>query len=260
MYYLQSRYYNPTLSRFINADTLVSTGQGLLGNNTFTYCLNIPVTLQDADGKNAEALQWWTTGMGWLPFADAAVPIGDIIYFGGIIIFGIVTFATSQDEIHEISYTETNVAYGPPSPNNEDDEDDDYYDDDSNFGGKQKVGKGKGNTPGNNQKQNKQFRDATKGRLNKTQQRALHDEISGEGYGFHEIVDAVKNMWVFFVGLFANEDEMEVFVAVEMGALEVVEAAVIEVVEVVVLCVMLVSRRVEQDVMLLYPHPHEYFS
>ena len=32
-YYLQSRYYDPELSRFINADTLVSTGQGLLGNN-----------------------------------------------------------------------------------------------------------------------------------------------------------------------------------------------------------------------------------
>ena len=55
-------------------------------------------------------------------------------------------------------------------------------------------------------------------------------------------------------------DVMEVFVAVEMGVLEVVEAAVIEVVEVVVLCVMLVSRRVEQDVMMFYPHPHEYFS
>ena len=32
-YYLQSRYYDPELSRFVNADALVSTGQGLLGNN-----------------------------------------------------------------------------------------------------------------------------------------------------------------------------------------------------------------------------------
>ena len=31
MYYLQSRYYNPTWGSFINADALVSTGQGNLG-------------------------------------------------------------------------------------------------------------------------------------------------------------------------------------------------------------------------------------
>ena len=38
--YLQSRYYDPAVGRFINADALVSTGQGLLGNNMFAYCLN----------------------------------------------------------------------------------------------------------------------------------------------------------------------------------------------------------------------------
>ena len=32
-YYLQSRSYDPELGRFLNADILVSTGQGLLGNN-----------------------------------------------------------------------------------------------------------------------------------------------------------------------------------------------------------------------------------
>ena len=35
LYYLQSRYYNPNTGRFMNADILVSTGQGLLGNNMF---------------------------------------------------------------------------------------------------------------------------------------------------------------------------------------------------------------------------------
>ena len=42
--YLQSRYYDPELSRFINADALVSTGQGILGNNMFAYCRNNSVT------------------------------------------------------------------------------------------------------------------------------------------------------------------------------------------------------------------------
>ena len=40
LYYLQSRYYDPEVGRFLNADALVSTGQGLLGNNMFAYCLN----------------------------------------------------------------------------------------------------------------------------------------------------------------------------------------------------------------------------
>ena len=31
LYYLQSRYYNPEMGRFINADGLTSTGQGVLG-------------------------------------------------------------------------------------------------------------------------------------------------------------------------------------------------------------------------------------
>ena len=43
LYYLQSRYYNPEWGRFINADGYVSTGQGLLGNNMFAYCLNNPI-------------------------------------------------------------------------------------------------------------------------------------------------------------------------------------------------------------------------
>ena len=40
LYYLQSRYYDPNVGRFLNADGLVSTGQGVLGYNMFAYCLN----------------------------------------------------------------------------------------------------------------------------------------------------------------------------------------------------------------------------
>ena len=50
LYYLQSRYYNPEIGRFINADALVSTGQGLLGNNMFAYCRNNPVCRKDIPG------------------------------------------------------------------------------------------------------------------------------------------------------------------------------------------------------------------
>ena len=49
-YYLQSRYYDPQIGRFLNADTFVSTGQGLLGNNMFAYCNNSPIPNKDSTG------------------------------------------------------------------------------------------------------------------------------------------------------------------------------------------------------------------
>ena len=56
LYYLQSRYYNPEIGRFINADAFAATGQGLLGNNMFTYCHNSIVSKQDPFGM-------WTMGV-----------------------------------------------------------------------------------------------------------------------------------------------------------------------------------------------------
>ena len=38
-YYLQSRYYDPVVGRFLNADSYVSTGQGILGHNKCSYRL-----------------------------------------------------------------------------------------------------------------------------------------------------------------------------------------------------------------------------
>ena len=50
LYYCNSRYYDPQIGRFINADSLVSTGQGVLGNNMFAYCNNNPVNYADPSG------------------------------------------------------------------------------------------------------------------------------------------------------------------------------------------------------------------
>ena len=50
-YYLQSRYYDPEICRFINADGYASTGQGYLGYNTFVYCNNNPVNSTDPTGE-----------------------------------------------------------------------------------------------------------------------------------------------------------------------------------------------------------------
>ena len=50
-YYLQSRYYDPEIGRFINADNYPTTAQGLTGNNMFAYCGNNPVSRADNGGE-----------------------------------------------------------------------------------------------------------------------------------------------------------------------------------------------------------------
>ena len=56
LYYLQSRYYDPEIGRFINADSYASTGQGVLGCNMFAYCNNSPAIFVDPHGMDAAVL------------------------------------------------------------------------------------------------------------------------------------------------------------------------------------------------------------
>ena len=53
-YYLNSRYYDPGTGRFVNADGLVQTGQGMLDKNMFAYCLNNPIICRDPNGCACE--------------------------------------------------------------------------------------------------------------------------------------------------------------------------------------------------------------
>ena len=50
-YYLQSRYYNPEIGKFISADVYLSTGQGVLGHNAYAYCGNNPLIREDTTGQ-----------------------------------------------------------------------------------------------------------------------------------------------------------------------------------------------------------------
>jgi len=50
LYYLQSRYYDPEVGRFVNEDSYISTGQDLFGNNMFAYCGNNAVNMLDSTG------------------------------------------------------------------------------------------------------------------------------------------------------------------------------------------------------------------
>ncbi len=71
MYYLQSRYYNPQVGRFISADDQLSTDD-IIGMNLFTYCGNNPVNRLDSSG---EAWYHWAIGAGIVAACAAAVVI-----------------------------------------------------------------------------------------------------------------------------------------------------------------------------------------
>ena len=56
LYYLQSRYYDPNVGRFLNTDSLMDkgefdTGAGLLAYNVYAYCANNPVCFVDHGGN-----------------------------------------------------------------------------------------------------------------------------------------------------------------------------------------------------------------
>ena len=51
LYYLNSRYYNPELCRYINADSISDNGAGVLGFNLFVYSANNPVKYSDPSGN-----------------------------------------------------------------------------------------------------------------------------------------------------------------------------------------------------------------
>jgi hypothetical protein len=51
LYYLNSRYYNPEIGRFINADGLIGQTGDILGHNMYAYTQNNPVMMIDPSGE-----------------------------------------------------------------------------------------------------------------------------------------------------------------------------------------------------------------
>ena len=95
LYYLQSRYYDAKICRFINADGYVSTGQGLTGNNMFAYCGNNPVNRVD-------------------PTGESSIGIFFLVVLGGVLLC-VLTSCSSNDAdsinniAHEIDYNEKRI-------------------------------------------------------------------------------------------------------------------------------------------------------
>ena len=122
LYYLNSRYYDSQTGRFISADGYVSTGQGILGNNMFSYCGNNPISRTDPGGQIwGSILEFLKTAVqeigkavgvmspayagyagvavtdGPLPFGDAVAILGASILTAGAVGYGIYKAAQAID-------------------------------------------------------------------------------------------------------------------------------------------------------------------
>ena len=102
LYYLNSRYYNPSWGRFINADGMIGSIGELLSCNMFVYCGNDQVNRYDPSGyiwgfikvfvaEVSNAINTfkplYATG-GGLAIVDGPFPFGDLL--GGVL-FGVAT-------------------------------------------------------------------------------------------------------------------------------------------------------------------------
>ena len=61
LYYVSSRYYDPEIGRWINADSIIGVDD-MLGNNLFAYCDNNPVNKVDYSGEDGQTIE---LGNGW---------------------------------------------------------------------------------------------------------------------------------------------------------------------------------------------------
>ena len=95
-YYLQSRYYDPSVGRFLNADDIQYLGASgtLLSLNLFVYCENDPVNLVDSTGTSIAVAQpvlySFLAWLGTLGASNFWNPIGWII--AAVVAAGVITW------------------------------------------------------------------------------------------------------------------------------------------------------------------------
>ncbi len=82
-YYLQSRYYNPEIGRFINGDGLLGEEGNVLSHNVYAYCANNPVMYSDISGYAPEWLEsigeWFNNHWKEIVIGTAFIIVGALI-------------------------------------------------------------------------------------------------------------------------------------------------------------------------------------
>ena len=112
MYYLQSRYYDPEICRFINADaaTFIGANSTFTSYNLFSYCLNNPVNNTD-DGGTLSLPNWAKVAIGvGIIAAAAAVTVatggaaaGTLVAAVNCVAHGALVGAVTQGAIGAVS-------------------------------------------------------------------------------------------------------------------------------------------------------------
>ena len=96
LYYLRSRYYNPAVGRFTNADGTIGEFAGLKTHNLYGYCLSDPICRNDASGNTStDAYEFYLRAAQ----ADGPYAAGDII--GVIGALGILAYGAILKHINK---------------------------------------------------------------------------------------------------------------------------------------------------------------
>ena len=173
--YFGKRYYDPDLLRWISPDPLGS----LQSENLYQYCFNDPLQFFDPNGEIVFSFPIWGAAMTAGEFAFKFVVTGVAALFT---YKAIEDSNTQLEEIEKEKEKERERAIMEAR--------------------KEKEGKQKDGCPKNNQAQNSQFEGACKEierklgkKLTNKEVRQLHEAISKQGYGYHDIVE--EGYWMF---------------------------------------------------------------
>jgi len=141
--------------------------------------------VEDEEIETTPTHPFWVIGKGWVAAGD--MEVGDKVYL----------YSGEGREIKELKFEHLDSPIKVYNFEVEDwhtyfvSEHDVFVHNSCKGYDKQKKG-----TPRNNQAQNKQFRDIVKKlKLNKNQQRLLHEEITGQNYSYQEILSIAKDMF-----------------------------------------------------------------
>ena len=96
LYYLNSRYYDPEMGRFINADMQFDDAAGFIGYNLFSYCANNPIIFKDDNGSSI----------------IVCIIIGAIVGFGIGGLYGAYQASESGYSASDWEYWKTVASYG----------------------------------------------------------------------------------------------------------------------------------------------------
>ena len=124
LYYLQSRYYDPSTGRFLNADGHSDENLGILGMNLFLYCGNNPINYIDLNGEFAAAVGAVAAGsaaipgFGWV-VAGAILTVAAVV--GAVTLASEATWGNTALQLPQIKRKNNIIPFPPvvPSPSRE---------------------------------------------------------------------------------------------------------------------------------------------